>query len=245
MVASGDGWTWEWIALAIFVLAMLLFVGAVVGFALRRRGKEGLAARACGRCGYDVRGLPTFFCPECGSDLREVGISSGTPPGVMTLLAGALAVGRGRMLVWSVVIVVLTLAVMTSALAFVLRYNVEPVAEVTLEPDSKAYRLKVTSTGRMRPASGWWHAKVDKLIGQNFIVCVAPPGGVADYNNDLRVDLQTWSSSTFHWVGGTAQTPNGGGFGAGGVGAVFLGDEDRHQAAGGGGGARFVAEGDR
>jgi predicted RNA-binding Zn-ribbon protein involved in translation (DUF1610 family) len=29
---------------------------------------------ACGRCGYDVRGLSSFTCPECGSDLREVGI---------------------------------------------------------------------------------------------------------------------------------------------------------------------------
>lgn len=28
----------------------------------------------CGRCGYNVRGLPSMTCPECGSDLREVGI---------------------------------------------------------------------------------------------------------------------------------------------------------------------------
>lgn len=28
----------------------------------------------CGKCGYLVTGLPTFQCPECGSDLREVGI---------------------------------------------------------------------------------------------------------------------------------------------------------------------------
>jgi class 3 adenylate cyclase len=29
---------------------------------------------SCGRCGYAVTGLTTFTCPECGSDLREVGI---------------------------------------------------------------------------------------------------------------------------------------------------------------------------
>ena len=29
---------------------------------------------ACGKCGYAVRGLDTFICPECGSDLRQVGI---------------------------------------------------------------------------------------------------------------------------------------------------------------------------
>jgi len=28
----------------------------------------------CGKCGYVVTALPTFVCPECGSDLREVGI---------------------------------------------------------------------------------------------------------------------------------------------------------------------------
>lgn len=28
----------------------------------------------CGRCGYIVTGLTTFVCPECGSDLRNVGI---------------------------------------------------------------------------------------------------------------------------------------------------------------------------
>lgn len=27
----------------------------------------------CATCGYDVRGLPTSTCPECGSDLNEVG----------------------------------------------------------------------------------------------------------------------------------------------------------------------------
>jgi len=28
----------------------------------------------CGNCGYNVRGLTTFICPECGQDLRDVGI---------------------------------------------------------------------------------------------------------------------------------------------------------------------------
>src|SRR5688572_22840152 len=28
----------------------------------------------CGHCGYNVRGLESFTCPECGSDLREVGM---------------------------------------------------------------------------------------------------------------------------------------------------------------------------
>src|SRR5580693_8618461 len=29
---------------------------------------------SCGHCGYCVRGITSLTCPECGSDLREVGI---------------------------------------------------------------------------------------------------------------------------------------------------------------------------
>lgn len=31
----------------------------------------------CGQCGYCVRGIEGLICPECGSDLREVGIVTG------------------------------------------------------------------------------------------------------------------------------------------------------------------------
>jgi class 3 adenylate cyclase len=35
----------------------------------------------CGKCAYVVTSLPTFVCPECGSDLREVGIVRRNRPG--------------------------------------------------------------------------------------------------------------------------------------------------------------------
>ena len=31
----------------------------------------------CGQCGYIARGIASLTCPECGSDLREVGIDTG------------------------------------------------------------------------------------------------------------------------------------------------------------------------
>lgn len=31
---------------------------------------------ACGACGYPAKGLGSFQCPECGADLREVGITT-------------------------------------------------------------------------------------------------------------------------------------------------------------------------
>jgi hypothetical protein len=38
-------------------------------------GRANSAAEpACGQCGYCVRGIEGLICPECGSDLREVGI---------------------------------------------------------------------------------------------------------------------------------------------------------------------------
>jgi len=55
------------------VMGGLLVVG-LVGLLLLRRGKAGVTQPACGKCGYAVAGLPTFTCPECGSDLRAVGI---------------------------------------------------------------------------------------------------------------------------------------------------------------------------
>ena len=33
-----------------------------------------ISEQVCGSCGYRVRGLTSFTCPECGSDLRDVGI---------------------------------------------------------------------------------------------------------------------------------------------------------------------------
>lgn len=32
-----------------------------------------MTERGCGKCGYNVRGLPSSTCPECGSDLEVVG----------------------------------------------------------------------------------------------------------------------------------------------------------------------------
>ena len=46
---------------------------------------------SCRACGYAVKGLPSFTCPECGSDLREVGID--TPGAGQEVLRRARAVG--------------------------------------------------------------------------------------------------------------------------------------------------------
>jgi|SRR5688572_19151352 len=42
---------------------------------VRFRGPK-VTVPSCRACGYAVKGLPSFTCPECGSDLREVGIDT-------------------------------------------------------------------------------------------------------------------------------------------------------------------------
>jgi rRNA maturation endonuclease Nob1 len=68
---------------ALFLLLILwMVITAVVGVVVKAilRGAEADGVRAlapeprCGACGYIVKGLPGRVCPECGSDLRVVGV---------------------------------------------------------------------------------------------------------------------------------------------------------------------------
>ena len=79
----------------------------------------------CGECGYPARDLPSFTCPECGSDLRAVGIVA---PGRRERL-GAVArraarrvVGLGRYVVPAVLLVVPAAACAWLAAMFVTYY---------------------------------------------------------------------------------------------------------------------------
>ncbi|QQE13033.1 hypothetical protein JD969_06120 [Planctomycetota bacterium] len=72
--------TWASI-LAVGVLVgilVFLFGGVmliVLGVVMKREPGRGEEAEArCGSCGYIVLGLERMECPECGNDLREVGI---------------------------------------------------------------------------------------------------------------------------------------------------------------------------
>lgn len=73
------------------VLAIRLFSG-------RKRAAGG--PMSCGACGYQVQGLQSMSCPECGADLREVGIVP-------------LDTGRG----WSTPVVLIVIAVVMLVLA--------------------------------------------------------------------------------------------------------------------------------
>ncbi len=62
-------------AFSILVIACTL-VAATIAVLMIRRGHRRTTdgPPLCGRCRYEVTGLPTASCPECGSDLDEVGV---------------------------------------------------------------------------------------------------------------------------------------------------------------------------
>jgi hypothetical protein len=58
----------------LLLIVILVFAGVFVGAQMAGRLRKGPDHPACGKCGYNVTGLESMVCPECGSDLREVGI---------------------------------------------------------------------------------------------------------------------------------------------------------------------------
>lgn len=60
---------------------LLLAIGAIILILSARRGRVRLTAPICGACGYNVSGLANMTCPECGNDLRRVGILTPSTPG--------------------------------------------------------------------------------------------------------------------------------------------------------------------
>jgi len=103
---------------------------------------------ACGNCGYATHGISSFECPECGADLREVGIV--TPN---TRRQG----GSGCLLPVGFTVLVLILA-LGSIPAFIRHIPHHDVVQLNtgLYPNSQAYReieLVVTVANSYMPGS--------------------------------------------------------------------------------------------
>src|SRR4051794_1063218 len=65
-----------WLLMLMFGAALVLTIALRVPWQRGRAGGGGNPAGdpLCGGCGYCVRGLAGDICPECGGDLRIVGI---------------------------------------------------------------------------------------------------------------------------------------------------------------------------
>ena len=56
------------------IIAIAIFVGAIVFLLVHRFSGPRVTAPSCGNCLYNITGLVSEICPECGSRLSEVGI---------------------------------------------------------------------------------------------------------------------------------------------------------------------------
>ncbi len=110
------------IVLLLTVVLSLILAGAVVGalWVLGRR-RNVSDTGACGKCGYSTRGLTSFVCPECGCDLRDVGI---VPP-------QSKGIGRGGAIV---LVVVGLLMLFVCGGLFLTPMSLAPAPVVTVVP---------------------------------------------------------------------------------------------------------------
>jgi hypothetical protein len=99
------------------------------------------SAGACERCKYDVAELATFTCPECGADLRRVGIIT---PAMEARRRGSMA---GAILAWTFLCGLLAYAGVMAVFMFGFSASVATSTvsdwEQTLTPNSGAYRQLV------------------------------------------------------------------------------------------------------
>jgi len=132
----------------VFVIGVAAVVVTFVVL-LRRRGRSGTQP-SCGQCGYAVQGLPTFTCPECGSDLRQVGIVT---PGQARPLG---PVARG--LIWTLVLPIPAYVVTVILAVTVLPVRVTKYETLDLaQPASGAYQavsLRATGSQLRWPSRG-------------------------------------------------------------------------------------------
>jgi hypothetical protein len=123
----------------LLLLVLLLGIGLVMLIRSTRRGRTQLTGPVCGSCGYRVVGLANMTCPECGSDLRRVGIlTASTPSNTARAVFGSI--------VFTLVVCFVGLCV-SAAIAAVLPVEHSDSEQVQLKtPDSGAYQGVILSS---------------------------------------------------------------------------------------------------
>jgi hypothetical protein len=128
----------------LFLPILLLTIAFAGGFALRQSLRRPVTEPSCGQCGYCVRGLESMTCPECGSDLRVVGIVT---PGVtrplgkkMRLLGWTLFTPLITMLIGGVLMPLVGPQWLSTARRRVI-FSQEPFCNVTLTVNAVGKKL--------------------------------------------------------------------------------------------------------
>jgi hypothetical protein len=128
------------VLVTLILLTALTVALAVATVVVRRRRAQRITQPVCGQCGYAVEGLPSFTCPECGSDLRAVGIVTPGPARPLRPIT--------RVILWTIM-----LPIPACLVSLVLLLTVIPSVESTreaqsFEPVSGAYSsIEMVGTG--------------------------------------------------------------------------------------------------
>lgn len=174
------------------------------------RKRRAVTEAVCGKCGYAVVGLPTFTCPECGSDLREVGIVRGRgrgprarrtqAPSALNLLAWLAA--------WTVVYGALYAFLGARSYparpaelkarpfeyglvdAYLWPYEGRSTHAVALVPRSDGYRRVTVTEVRHARFRGWRNAPRADWTGDSPVV------GLVEHEITLQLDTEDGKSST-------------------------------------------------
>ncbi|MEX0654989.1 MAG: hypothetical protein WD534_07455 [Phycisphaeraceae bacterium] len=135
--------------LGVAVLALGLLLGSLVGLAWLWwrvvRGGSGSALPSCGKCGYAARGVQSLACPECGADLREVGI-------VTPKAAGAIGV-VGFVLLWTLFLPMPACVVSGVAMIFAPHHQTHSSSQ-TFRPESGGYQVELATEVQSRTSGG-------------------------------------------------------------------------------------------
>jgi hypothetical protein len=128
----------------VLLIALGLAIGAgwVVWYLIRRKDSGAREAGACRVCGYSVHGLVSWQCPECGSDLRQVGIAPAGRSNQTPAVTAGVATGLG---------VLFAVLVLLAVPLFL--WQVRPATPSSPAAAPKPATPTVTTTPQTRPAT--------------------------------------------------------------------------------------------
>lgn len=139
---------------------------------------------SCGRCGYIVRGIPTLTCPECGSDLREVGITMGKTshsPWIPFLLGA---------LVWSIILPFVASLVAHAISAALPRWGIAAHTVTLLGPKSGAFQsITINASGAYRMGAAAAADPYEPVVSADLLL---NDGGIATFRAELKRDHYAW-----------------------------------------------------